>query len=127
MRLANHEMVSAFAIKGPTLSRGLGLPYKRASGDRKCACRSRDTSACRRLKARKEDARRAGLRKDVNLCFEPCADPITFDLKIMASPQIQPNCSDVPKYRASRSAVSAVTARLPCTISLMRRGGTLIR
>ncbi len=33
--------------------------------------------------------------------------------------------SEVPKNRASRSAVSAVIRRLPCTISLMRRGGTL--
>src|SRR5664279_4400576 len=34
--------------------------------------------------------------------------------------------SVVPKYRASRSAVSAVTRRLPWTISLIRRGGTPI-
>src|SRR5699024_8343462 len=33
---------------------------------------------------------------------------------------------DVPKYLASRSAVSAVIPRLPCTISLIRRGGTSI-
>ena len=31
------------------------------------------------------------------------------------------NRSDVPKNRAKRSAVSALTPRVPCTISLMRR------
>src|ERR1700739_2455994 len=31
-----------------------------------------------------------------------------------------------PRARDSRSAVSAVIPRLPCTISLMRRGGTSI-
>ena len=34
--------------------------------------------------------------------------------------------SVVPKYRARRKAVSAVIARIPFTISLMRRGGTLM-
>src|SRR5699024_8734132 len=34
--------------------------------------------------------------------------------------------AEVPKYCASRSAVSAVMPRLPCTISLIRRGGTPI-
>src|SRR6188474_3205862 len=34
--------------------------------------------------------------------------------------------SDTEKYLARRSAVSAVTARFPSTISLMRRGGTPI-
>jgi predicted ATPase len=36
------------------------------------------------------------------------------------------NRSDVPKKRASRSAVSALTRRWPCTISLIRRAGTPI-
>jgi hypothetical protein len=36
------------------------------------------------------------------------------------------NRSDKPKYRDSRNAVSGVIARLPCTISLIRRGGTLM-
>jgi hypothetical protein len=36
------------------------------------------------------------------------------------------NRSDKPKYRDSRSAVFGVIARLPCTISLIRRGGTLM-
>jgi len=34
--------------------------------------------------------------------------------------------SDVPKYRASRNAVSALIARIPWTISLIRRGGTVM-
>src|ERR1700741_4299984 len=36
------------------------------------------------------------------------------------------NMSLRPRARDSRSAVSAVIPRLPCTISLMRRGGTSI-
>ena len=36
------------------------------------------------------------------------------------------NLSDVPNALVSRSAVSGLIARLPCTISLIRRGGTLI-
>ena len=36
------------------------------------------------------------------------------------------NLSDVPKYRDNRRAVSAVIARVPRTISLIRRGGTLV-
>ncbi len=36
------------------------------------------------------------------------------------------NRSDVPKNRASRRAVSSVIPRLPWTISLIRRGGTLM-
>src|SRR5258706_8571023 len=49
----------------------------------------------------------------VLLCFE-----------IMPGLDIQPEALEVPKYRARRNAVSAVTARLPRTISLIRRGGT---
>src|ERR1700739_311284 len=37
------------------------------------------------------------------------------------------NMSLRPRARDSRSAVSAVIPRLPCTISLMRRGGTSLR
>src|SRR5690625_6583756 len=36
------------------------------------------------------------------------------------------NSAEVPEYFASRSAVSAVMPRFPCTISLIRRGGTPI-
>jgi len=34
------------------------------------------------------------------------------------------NCADMRKYRPNRRAVSAVIARWPLTISLIRRGGT---
>jgi hypothetical protein len=36
------------------------------------------------------------------------------------------NLSDIPKYRDNRRAISAVIARGPRTISLIRRGGTLV-
>ncbi len=44
----------------------------------------------------------------------------------MGSCRLIQNSAEVPKYFASRSAVSAVIPRLTCTISLIRRGGTPI-
>jgi len=43
----------------------------------------------------------------------------------MARVVLSQNRSEVPKNRPSRNAVSALIARLPRTISLIRRGGTL--
>lgn len=50
----------------------------------------------------------------------------TCEMRRMFGPAGSANLSEVPKYRSSRRAVSAEIARLPCTISLIRRGGTVM-
>lgn len=53
-----------------------------------------------------------------------CARALPRLLEIEGRLNAEPDSAEVPKYRASRGAVSGVTARLPSTISLMRFSGT---
>jgi hypothetical protein len=53
-------------------------------------------------------------------------DVVAGDFGIAVGLHVDKNMSLSPSARESRSAMSAVIARLPCTMSLMRRGATSI-
>ncbi|KLL95315.1 hypothetical protein NJ76_27900 [Rhodococcus sp. IITR03] len=66
----------------------------------------------------------------VSLCREPMdtgkrvAQLVCCDIEFVAVLDVEPELCAVAECLASRSAVSAVIERFPCTISLIRRGGT---
>jgi hypothetical protein len=61
---------------------------------------------------------RSDPRLDRGSKLTPCSAQVVIGL------QRQPDSAEVPKYLASRNAVSAVMLRLSCTISLIRPTGT---
>ena len=62
----------------------------------------------------------------VNLFVDLCADYTLGDSEIEIGLESEPKLGRNTEVFASRSAVSAVIARFPFTIALMRPGGTAI-
>ena len=73
--------------------------------------------------ARGPNPLRSGERLDL---VEGAAEAVSLDLELVAALQVEPEPLARAEVAAGRRAVSAVMPRLPCTISLIRRGGTPI-
>ncbi len=61
----------------------------------------------------------------LDLLCQPSREAIPFDVEVVGCLEIEPESVRRPEEPGEAGALSAVTARLPSTISLMRRGGTL--